>query len=96
MAKMDKGNYDVFNFGSGNGFSVIQVIKMFEEILQQKINYTVGDRRPGDLERLVTASMKAETILGWKTEKTLRDMCESCIKFTILLFEITRKKKTNY
>jgi len=95
MDKMVKGNYDVFNFGSGNGFSVLQVIKMFEEILQQKINYKVGDRRPGDLERLVTASVKAESILGWKPEKSLRDMCESCIKFTILLFEITRKKKTD-
>jgi len=61
MQYMDKmaTNYDVFNFGSGNGFSVLQVIKMFEEILLQKINYRVGDRRPGDLERLVTASMKA-------------------------------------
>lgn len=50
MSKMNNNyNYDVFNFGSGNGFSVIQVIKMFEEILHQKINYKLGDRRPGDL-----------------------------------------------
>ena len=75
MDKMDSSNYEVFNFGSGNGFSVLQVIKMFEEILGQKINYSLGDRRAGDLERLVTASMKAESVLGWKTEKTLKDMC---------------------
>ena len=58
MSKMTK-NYDVFNFGSGNGFSVLQVIKSFEEILKQPINYKMGDRRAGDLERLVTASAKA-------------------------------------
>lgn len=86
MAKMSSAhNYDVFNFGSGNGFSVLQVIKTFEDILHQKINYRMGDRRPGDLERLVTASIKAESVLGWRTEKTLRDMCESCVKFTVLL-----------
>ena len=84
MDKMES-NYDVFNFGSGNGFSVLQVIKMFEEILHQKISYRIGERRPGDLERLVTASIKAESKLGWKPEKSLKDMCESCIKFTVLL-----------
>jgi UDP-glucose 4-epimerase len=49
----------VFNFGSGNGYSVLQVIRQFEELLHQKINYRLGDRRAGDLERLVTASEKA-------------------------------------
>jgi UDP-glucose 4-epimerase len=78
-------NYEVFNFGSGNGFSVLQVIKQFEEILMRNLNYKLGNRRPGDLERLVTTSVKAEQILGWKTKKTLKDMCESCVKFTNLL-----------
>ena len=53
----------------------------------------MGDRRPGDLERLVTASEKAEKMLQWKPQKTLKDMCESCLKFTVLLMEITRKEK---
>lgn len=89
---MDKmiGNYEVFNFGSGNGYSVLQVIKQFQEILKQKLNYKMGDRRPGDLERLVTASEKAQKLLGWKTQKSLKDMCESCVKFTVLLFELKR------
>jgi UDP-glucose 4-epimerase len=52
----------------------------------------MGARRPGDLERLVTASKKAEKILGWKPEKTLKEMCESCVKFTVLLTEINRKR----
>ena len=52
----------------------------------------MGDRRPGDLERLVTTSVKAEKLLGWKTQKSLKDMCESCVKFTTLLVEINRKK----
>lgn len=93
LTMTNQNNYDVFNFGSGNGFSVLQVIKMFEEILHQKINYRIGERRPGDLERLVTASTKAENLLAWKAERGLKDMCESCVKFTVLLLEITRKQK---
>lgn len=55
----------------------------------------MGPRRPGDLERLVASSEKAQKILGWKAEKNLKDMCESCVKFTVLLLEITRKDKAH-
>jgi UDP-glucose 4-epimerase len=45
----------------------------------------MGPRRPGDLERLVATSEKAQKVLGWKAQKNLKDMCESCVKFTVLL-----------
>jgi UDP-glucose 4-epimerase len=79
------GNYDVFNFGSGSGFSVLEVLKQFSELLGEDIRFSFGERRKGDLERLVAASQKAEQLLGWKAEKSLREMCESCIKFTVTL-----------
>lgn len=56
------------------------------------MTYVLGPRREGDLERLVTASMKAEQVLGWKAQKTLKEMCESCIKFTTTLRDLHRKK----
>lgn len=83
MAKMnDNENYNVFNLGSGDGHSVLEVLTTFERLLGYRLNYEIGERRPGDLERLVTASKKAELLLGWKTKKTLSEMCESCISFT--------------
>ena len=76
MEKMnDNQNYNVFNLGSDNGNSVLEVITTFESLLGHRINYKIGARRPGDLERLVTASKKAELLLGWKTKKSLTEMC---------------------
>lgn len=91
---MDKmtTNYEIFNFGSRSGFSVLEVIQQFSELLGRDIRHSFGPRREGDLERLVTASEKAEKVLGWKTSKTLRDMCESCIKFTVTLKQIHQKE----
>jgi UDP-glucose 4-epimerase len=85
-----KTNYNVFNLGSRSGFSVLEVIKTFEELLGEEIKYSFAKRRSGDLERLVTASEKAESLLGWKAEKNIRDMCESCIKFTVTLKKMLR------
>ena len=84
---MKDKNYEVFNFGSGNGYSVIEVIKCFEKLLGKSIEHVMGKRRPGDLERLVAVSSKAEEMLQWKAERSLEDMCSSCIKFTVLLAE---------
>lgn len=83
MKKMNANqNYNVFNLGSGDGHSVLEVLTTFERLLGYRLKYEIGARRPGDLERLVTASKKAELLLGWKTKKTLSEMCESCISFT--------------
>jgi UDP-glucose 4-epimerase len=87
-----KGNYDLFNFGSRNGFSVLEVLHTFSELLGEDIKHNFGKRREGDLERLVTASEKAEKVLGWKAQKSLREMCDSCIKFTVTLKKIHRQE----
>ena len=64
---------------------MLEVVKCFEKQLNQSVDYVIGKRRFGDLERLVTVTDKAEKVLGWKAEKTLEDMCVSCIKFTVSL-----------
>lgn len=69
---------------------MLEVINQFSTLLKRDLKYKIGKRREGDLERLVTASSKAEQILGWKAELTLKDMCESCVKFTIRLREMRR------
>ena len=64
----------VFNLGTGIGYSVLDLVKAFENVNGVKIPYTVKDRRPGDVATCYADASKANDILGWKAEKTLQDM----------------------
>lgn len=72
----NKGGYYVYNLGSGKGISVLEFIKEFEKINSVKINYTFGKKREGDLENVYAITDRAYNELGWKTEKTLQDICK--------------------
>ncbi len=63
------GNSEVFNLGNGRGHSVKEVIASAEAVVGQKAHYRVHDRRPGDPAILVSASLKAHTLLGWRPER---------------------------
>jgi UDP-glucose 4-epimerase len=65
--------YDVFNLGTGTGNSVLEVIKTFEEVNNLKLNYEIGPRRSGDVEKIFGDVEKASKILNWKTEKSLKE-----------------------
>ncbi|MPR32906.1 UDP-glucose 4-epimerase GalE [Salmonirosea aquatica] len=65
--------YDVFNVGTGQGNTVLELIETFERANGVKLNYTIGPRRPGDVEKIWAQSDKANSKLAWKTEKTLED-----------------------
>ena len=64
----------VFNLGTGIGYSVLDMVKVFENVNGVKIPYTVKDRRPGDVATCFADARKANDILGWKAEKNLQDM----------------------
>ena len=66
---------EVFNLGTGTPYSVTEIVETFEKVNDIKINHVYGDRRPGDLPESYANADKALKILGWKTEKTLADMC---------------------
>lgn len=66
---------EVFNIGTGVGYSVLDMVKAFEMSNDLKIPYVITERRPGDIDSCYADSSKAEKILGWKAEKTLEDMC---------------------
>jgi UDP-glucose 4-epimerase len=70
-------NYDVFNIGTGKGISVLEVIQAFETVSGEKLNYTIGPRRPGDVEQIWGEVKKAEQLLGWKAELDLAEMMRS-------------------
>jgi len=73
-AKTNNG-CDVFNLGTGVGYSVLDIINTFERVNNIKVPHEIVARRPGDLPMAYSNPEKAEKILGWKAEKTLDDMC---------------------
>ena len=65
---------DVFNVGTGNGTTVLEVIRAFENINGIKLNYKIGPRRPGDVEQIWADTTKVSEILGWKPQYGVEDM----------------------
>lgn len=76
-----KANYEVFNIGTGNGFSVLEVIKSFEKNSGVKLNYEIVDRRPGDIEKIWADTTFANEELGWKASLSLDEMTSSAWKW---------------
>jgi UDP-glucose 4-epimerase len=74
---IDKANStgfnEIFNIGTGNGNSVLELINTFQEIADKELNYKLGPRRPGDVEKIWSEVEKANNVLGWKAEYTLKD-----------------------
>lgn len=66
----------IYNLGTGQGFSVLEMIKGFETVSGKKIPYRVTDRRPGDIAACWADPAKAKEDLGWEAKKTLADMCK--------------------
>lgn len=66
----------VYNLGTGKGYSVLEVVKNFEEASGISIPYVIKERRPGDIAECYADSSKAEAELGWKAEYGIKEMCE--------------------
>lgn len=64
---------EVFNLGVGKGYSVLEVLRAFEQASGEKVPYKVVGRRPGDIATCYADANKAEKILGWKAVRTLDD-----------------------
>lgn len=72
----DEPKVNVYNLGTGNGYSVLDIVKAFEQASGQKIEYKIAPRRPGDLDVCYSDASKALNELGWKAERGLLEMCE--------------------
>jgi UDP-glucose 4-epimerase len=81
IAGKNKNRCDVFNLGSENGVTVLEMIKAFEEITGIALNYKMGDRRPGDVPAIYANSAKAKRELGWHCRHHLHDMITSAWKW---------------
>ena len=76
-----KEKVEIFNLGTGNGFSVMEVIKSFERSTGVKLNYQILERRLGDIVEVWSDTEYANKELGWKAEKTLDEMTLSAWKW---------------
>lgn len=70
----NRTGFEVFNLGTGRGYSVLEVINTFIKVTGQELNYIFADRRPGDVEQVFSDTKNANRELRWKAEKTLEDM----------------------
>ncbi len=68
---------DVYNLGNGNGYSVMEVVQMAERVTGKKINFIMGNKRPGDPARLVASSDKAKSVLGWSAQESLETIIKT-------------------
>ena len=66
---------EVFNLGTGTGYSVLDMVKAFNEANGLNLPYKIAPRRPGDIAVCYADSAKSVQMLGWKAEKNLHDMC---------------------
>ena len=76
-----KAGINIYNLGTGNGYSVLEMINTFEQINGIKINYKIVDRRPGDIAACYADSTKAYKELGWRAELDLKDMISSSYNY---------------
>jgi UDP-glucose 4-epimerase len=77
----NKKAFEVFNLGTGNGLSVLDIVNSFEKVSGQKLNYVIVDRRPGDVEKVYADTTFANVELGWKAESTIDDILSSAWKW---------------
>lgn len=78
---------EVFNLGTGKGYSVLETVHAFEAANGVRIPYQIAARRDGDLAEAYADTRKAEAVLGWKAEKTLEDMCRDAWRWQCLCGE---------
>lgn len=66
---------EIFNLGTGTPYSVTEIVETFERVNDLKVDHVYGPRRAGDLAECYANADKALEVLGWRTEKSLEDMC---------------------
>lgn len=76
-----KKDVEIFNIGTGNGYSVLEAIKSFEKVSGMKLNYQIVARREGDIEKVWADTSFANIELGWNAKKGIDEMMSSAWKW---------------
>jgi UDP-glucose 4-epimerase len=81
LENKNKSGYEIFNLGTGNGVSVLEIVKAFEKATGVKLNYKIVGRRAGDIEKIWADTTFANEELGWKAETGLEETLASAWKW---------------
>ncbi len=83
--KKDDKTCEIFNLGTGDGYSVLEVIKTFEEQNGVSLNYTIGQRRAGDVIAIYANNNKAKDLLHWVPSLSIKDMVKTAWQWELSL-----------
>jgi UDP-glucose 4-epimerase len=73
LDQKQKHPYEVFNLGTGTGLSVLEIVRAFEKVTGEKLNYRIVERREGDVEKVYADTSFANRELGWKAERGIEE-----------------------
>lgn len=79
--RKEQGGVFTYNLGTGNGYSVLDLVKTFENVNNVEVPYDIRDRRPGDIASCYADPTKAELEIGFKAVRSLEDMCRDTWNF---------------
>ncbi len=74
---------DAFNLGTGQGYSVFQIVHAFEKYSGRKVNYKIAPRRPGDIAACYADPSKAKEVLGWEAHLGIEEMCRDSWNYIV-------------
>ena len=77
LEEAEEGFGEILNIGTGKGTSVLECIKQFSESNSIAIEYRIGERRSGDVEKVWASTDKAKKTLGWEPKRSLEEICRS-------------------
>ncbi len=81
MGNGQKNDYEVFNLGSGSGYSVMEIIEAFNNANGVELNYQMAPKRPGDIEKIYSDNSFSKTELGWEPKFDLNSMMKTAWKW---------------
>lgn len=83
----NESNFEVFNLGTGNGVSVLEAIEAFEKVSGKKLNYEMGNRRPGDVIAVYANNTLAKEKLNWIPQYNIEQMMQTAWNWELYLNE---------
>ena len=83
LDKIFKTKELINNLGTGNGYSVLDLVKTFQKVNNVEVKYKIVERRPGDIASCYADPSYALKELGWKAEKGIEDMCKDAYNYVL-------------
>jgi len=93
IKRKNQSNYEVFNLGTGKGTSVLEVIKSFERVSGQRLNYSIVERRQGDVVEAFADTTMANEVLGWKAISSLDKAMASAWTWEKIIMNFKENKR---